>query len=173
MSFEMNEEQKRMFDALAPLAQKVCINVIAGMSNIDAYKEAGGKAKTKGAQESGVSEILSNPKVKSFMDSMKGESLSRAIMSRDEMMERLTALASINMQDLINARPDELTELKAGYDLKLKAALGAMKQLADLTGYNEKQKVELSGVVGSVNYDVKSSDPKEAAQEYLEMLKNG
>lgn len=40
-------------------------------------------------------------------------------------------------------------------------------------GLSDNQAVKHSGSVGSVNYDVKSDDPKEAAQEYLEMLKNG
>lgn len=40
-------------------------------------------------------------------------------------------------------------------------------------GLSDSQAVKHSGSVGNVNYDVKSDDPKEAAQEYLEMLKNG
>ena len=38
--------------------------------------------------------------------------------------------------------------------------------------YGNKQQVEHSGSVNGVNYEVKSDDPKEAANEYLEMIKN-
>ena len=101
MSFEMTAEQKEMFDSLTPLQQKVAVNVISGMSNIDAYKAAGGKAKSQQAKESGASEILSHPKVKAFVDSMKAEAVSNAVMSREEMLERLSGLARANMSDLI------------------------------------------------------------------------
>ena len=97
----MTEEQKELFDDLTPLQQKVCINSLSGMSNIDSYIEAGGKAKTKAAQEASVSEILSNLKVKLFLDSMKHQAVNNAIMSRHEMMERLTNLSRVNMSDLI------------------------------------------------------------------------
>ena len=53
MSFEMTAEQKEMFDSLTPLQQKVAVNVISGMSNIDAYKAAGGKAKSQQARRIG------------------------------------------------------------------------------------------------------------------------
>lgn len=43
----------------------------------------------------------------------------------------------------------------------------------NVTDMADKKAVEHSGTVGSVNYDVKSDDPKEAANEYLEMIKNG
>lgn len=135
--FEMTEEQKELFGKLTPLQQKVCTNVISGMSNIDAYINAGGKAKTKTSQESGASEILSNPKVKAFLDSMKQAAVSSAIMSRQEMLERLSELANIDVSDLIKARPEELAEFKGGFDIKLKSALQAMKQLAELEGYNK------------------------------------
>lgn len=98
---KMTEEQKALFDALTPLQQKVATNVISGMSNIDAYKAAGGKAKTQESAEASVSEILSHLKVKAFVDSMKEEAVNNAVMSRQEMLERLSGLARTNMADLI------------------------------------------------------------------------
>lgn len=97
----MTEEQKELFDKLTPLQQKVCINSLSGMSNIDSYVNAGGKAKGKAGQEASASEIFSNPKVKAFLDSMKQSAVNNAIMSRQEMMERLSNLSRVNMSDLI------------------------------------------------------------------------
>lgn len=101
MPFEMTAEQKEMFDSLSTLQQKVAVNVISGMSNIDAYKSAGGKSKTQQSAEASVSRMLSDVKVKAFIDSMKAEAVSSAVMSREEMLERLSGLARTNMSDLI------------------------------------------------------------------------
>lgn len=146
--FEMTEEQKELFERLAPLQQKVAINVVSGMSDIDAYESAGGKAKTKESARASVSQILTNLNVKAFVDSMKKSAVSSAIMSRQEMLERLSELANIDVSDLIKARPEELTEFKGGFDIKLKSALQAMKQLAELEGYNKPVEVNNNIKVG-------------------------
>lgn len=135
----MNEDQKALFDDLAPLAQKVCINIIAGMSNIDAYIEAGGKGSTKEAKESSVSKMLSNDKAVLFLDSMKAEVVNEAIMSRERMMEIQTAIANMSDTDLAQMGVGFLTEMKPGFDVKLKA----MKQLAELAGYEAPKEIKV------------------------------
>lgn len=178
----MTDEQKELFDKLTPLQQKVCTNVIGGMSNIDAYIAAGGKAKTKTSQESGASEILSNPKVKAFLDSMKQSAVNDAVMSRQEMLETLTRLARVNLP-LNSAGFLDLTQLTAeqhealeqvqisdnGIKAKNYSKLAAMKQLSDIAGYNDPIRVEQTTI--QANYDIKSDDPKRASQEYLELIK--
>lgn len=98
----MTEEQKELFDNLTPLQQKVCTNSLSGMSNIDSYINAGGKSESKASQEAAASRMLSDVKVKGFMDSMKHQAVNNAIMSREEMMERLSNLSRVNMADLIS-----------------------------------------------------------------------
>ena len=144
------------------------------MSNIDSYRAAGGKAKSQESAEATVSELLSNPKVKDFVSAMKQEAVKGAVMSRQEMLERLSNLSRVNMSDLISwhtvqseddegnpieqsvwsikesaqidpyvmASISELTAGKEGFKIKQHSPLAAMKQLADLAGYNETQKVE-------------------------------
>lgn len=178
-SVHMTDEQRAMFDELAPLQQKVAISVISGMSNIDAYYAGGGKAKSKAAAEAVVSRMLSNVKVKSFIDSMKEVAVNSAVMSRQEMLEELSELSRTNVNDIIEfgyrpvevvneetgdkdvqmqsfwtMRPmdkidpkhmgaiEEVTVGKDGLKFKKVSKLAAMKQLADLAGYNEAQKVE-------------------------------
>ncbi len=168
------DNNKKMFDDLQPLQQKVAINVIAGMSNIDAYYAAGGKAKTKRAAESSVSGILRDRKVRAYLDSMKQEAVSSAVMGRTEMLERLSLLARTPLSDLIewhsvlddaskptgqtfwrvkeSAKQDpqamatiaELTAGKDGFKLKQHSQLAAMKQLADLEGYNAAKQIDHS-----------------------------
>lgn len=98
----MTNEQKEMLDALTPLQQKVVINIIAGMSNIDAYQAGGGKCKTKEAGEASVSRMLRDVKVKAFLDSMRHQAVNSAVMSRQEMLERLSNLSRVDMSDLID-----------------------------------------------------------------------
>ena len=140
--FKMNDEQKKLFDDLTRLQQQVALNSISGMSNIDSYKNSNGKAKTQEAQEAGASEILRNPQVKAFVDSMKGDAVSDAVMSRQRMMELQTKIADIDSKSLDNMSLDELTEVRGALDVKLKA----MKQLAELAGYDAPTKSEVKAV---------------------------
>ena len=80
--FEMNEDQTKLFEALTPLQKEIALNCISGMNNIDAYKASRGKAKTLKTQEACASELLSNPKVKSFIKSMAAHVVNPAVMSR-------------------------------------------------------------------------------------------
>lgn len=144
--FKMTSEQRKLLDALKPLQRKVALNVVAGLSNIDSYYEAGGKAKTKESAEATVSELLSNPKVKAFLDSMKAAAVSDAVMSRERMLELQSQIADIDSARMANMSLEELSELKGALDIKLKA----MNQLADLAGYKAASKHELSNPDGSL-----------------------
>lgn len=170
--FKMAPEQKGLFDKLTPLQQKVCTNIIAGMSNIDAYMTANKKIKNKATGEANASRMLSDAKVKAFLDSMKEVAINDAIMSRQEMMERLSNFGRTNLHDLIewaemeseseegepikqsvwmvkpSAMQDpnkmaaiaELNASKEGIKIKTHSQLAAMKQLAQLAGYESAQK---------------------------------
>ena len=185
----MTPEQKALFDELTRLQKEIAINSLSGMSNIDAYRNSSGKAKTQEAMEAGASEILNNPKVKEFLDSMRQAAVSKAIMSREEMMERLSNLSRANMADLIvfqsgqidedtgemsqtfwrikdsaemnrdlMASIAEVTAGKEGIKIKQHSPLMAMKQLADLAGYNAAQKFDHQSTDGSMSPAGKSLD---------------
>lgn len=97
----MNESQKALFDKLTELQQRLCTNVISGMSQRQAYVAAGGKAVSESAIDSGASEILRNPQVIAFMDSMKDQAISKAVMTRQEALERLSNFARTDLKDLV------------------------------------------------------------------------
>jgi phage terminase small subunit len=97
----MNAEQQALFDNLTQLQQRMATNVLAGMSQRAAYVQAGGKGKTETVIDSGASEILRNPQVKSFMDSMKTQAVNDAIMSREEMLARLSLFARKGVKDIV------------------------------------------------------------------------
>ena len=97
----MNAEQQELFDNLTELQQRTATGVLAGMSNRAAYYAAGGTAKSDESADSAVSTMLSNVKVKSFMDSMKTQAVSDAIMTREEAMRILTTLGRGNLTDIV------------------------------------------------------------------------
>lgn len=97
----MNAEQQELFDNLTQLQQRMATNVLAGMSQRAAYVQAGGKGATETAIDSSASEILRNLQVKAFMDSMKLQAVSDAIMTREEAMKILTTLGRGNLTDIV------------------------------------------------------------------------
>lgn len=138
MAFEMNEIQEALFDKLMPLQKEIALNSFSGMNDIDAYRNSKGKARTESAQRASVCEILANPNVVAFIDSMKPEAISDAVMSRQEMLEALSIIADMTGANKSQTTAGALCELKDGYGVKLKA----MKQLAELNGYNSAIKSE-------------------------------
>ena len=161
--FEMNNNQKALFDALTSLQKEISLNSISGMNDIDAYKNSKGKARTEKAMRSSAGQILSNLDVSKFIDSMANHIVNPFIMSRDEMLEDLTLVARVITPDLAKDGIASLSELKNGFDVKLKA----MKQLADLAGYEAPKKIETK----SVNVEIPSdASPEEAAKIYNELM---
>ena len=198
---KMTDEQKALFDALTPLQQEVSLNSIKGMNDIDAYKNSSGKAKKLQTMEVTVSRMLSNAKVKAFISSMKEVAVSDAVMSCQEMKERLSNLARTDMNDLVewqevDSKDDEgneftqsmwrvkpsvmqdkvamssiseLAATKDGIKIKQHSPLAAMKQLADLAGYEAPKKVDVDLTTTTFDIDV-TATPEEAARLYTEMM---
>ena len=186
--FEMNDNQKALFDALTSLQKEISLNSISGMNDIDAYKNSKGKAKTVKSMEASASQILGNLKVKAFIDSMANHIVNPAIMSRDEMMQELTLVARTNSNDLIEwgyrdvetidketkevkivpqaywtlktsdeIKPEHMSAIeevstgKDGLKFKRTSKLAAMKQLAELAGYEAPTKTDLTSSDGSMS----------------------
>lgn len=97
----MNESQKALFDQLTSLQQRVAVNVLSGMSQRQAYFAAEGTAKSDSSADATVSVMLSDAKVKAFMDAMKAQAVSEAVMSRQEALERLSNFARTDLKDLV------------------------------------------------------------------------
>lgn len=106
----MTPEQKELFNQLTKLQQRVAINSLAGMSNRAAYIDAGGTSEDENSIDAAASRMLRDVKVKAFMDAMKEEAVSKAVMTRQEMLERLSNLARVDMKDLVEFGEYELGE---------------------------------------------------------------
>lgn len=107
----MTPEQKALFDQLTELQQRTAINVLGGMTQRQGYYAAGGKATSDESADATVSALLSNIKVKAFMDAMKEQAVSEAVMTRTEALEKLSALARTDLKDLV-----EFAEYELGSD---------------------------------------------------------
>lgn len=104
----MTPDQKALFDKLTQLQQRVATNVLAGMSQRQAYYAGGGSAKNDESADATASEILSNPSVAAFMDAMKIQAVTNAVMTRQEALERLSGFARTDLKDLVEFGAYEL-----------------------------------------------------------------
>lgn len=115
----MTPEQKSLFDNLTELQQRVATNVLAGMTQRQAYYAAGGTAKTDESADSAVHTMLSNVQVVAFMDSMKVQAVSDAIMSREEMLERLSLFARKGVSDIVEFKTAVVgKDMETGEDIQ-------------------------------------------------------
>lgn len=191
---ELSDDQVEAFHALTRLQQGMVVETLRGLKPSDAHRAAGGKCKNEDNRTRIAGEILRNPSVDSFLQSFKQEravKLAEVVMSRDEMAQRLTAIARTRVDDLLilnnkeyidedgevvqqggwafkevedmtGAGPAAISELtagKKGLTVKLHDQVSAMKQLADLMGWN-KQQVELSGGLNNTNINITAEDVK-------------
>jgi phage terminase small subunit len=104
----LTPEQMEMANGLTNLNRMTVIHVVGGMSHRNAYKAAGGRASTDKAADSSVSKMMGRDKVKAFYDSLIESTAVSAIMSREEMMERLTKISRGNLSDVANFSKIEL-----------------------------------------------------------------
>lgn len=178
----MTPDQQLLFDELTQLQQRVATNVLAGMTQRQAYYAAGGTAKTDDSADSAVHTMLSNVQVRAFMDSMKVQAVSDAIMTREEAMAKLSLIGRTDLKDIVTFQtfetgrdletgepvkqtgwfiPDnvlsnpaklaiisELTAGKDGIKVKTHSQLAAIKQLAEMQGWNAAKRFEHTGADG-------------------------
>lgn len=179
----MTPEQQILFDRLTELQKRTATGVLAGMSQRQAYYAAGGKAKNDLSADATVSEILSNPNVKAFMDSMSRQAVSDAIMTREEALKTLSLIGRTHLKDIVKFRTvnigkdmetgadlnqtaweinadlqetdsdkliiiSELEVGKNGPKIKTHSPVAAIKQLAEMQGWNAAKKFEHSGKDG-------------------------
>lgn len=122
----MSKEQIQLYSKLTKLQKALCIGVLSGLTQRQAYKQAGGKAKSDKSIDACASEILSNPMAKAFMDSMYAPQLAEAIMTRDEAMQ---ILSGITRAPLTGSR----------------VRIHAVQQLGRMQGWEAAQKHDLTG----------------------------
>jgi len=159
-TIELSDEQVSAFHALTRLQQGMALGSLEGLSPADAHRRAGGKSRNEENRTRLAGEILRNPSVDAFVKMFKSEQTNRladTIMSRDDMALALNnmALAKVTVADLNN--PDKLADVaeviidpEGGIRYKLTSPAdrrAAMKQLAELMGYNKPTEIKHSGEI--------------------------
>lgn len=85
----MTPEQQELSNKLTNLQRGVVLGVVAGKSQRQAYYDAGGKAKTDASADAVVSEMLSDPKVRAFYDSMLSDAAEEAQITLQTLLDEL------------------------------------------------------------------------------------
>lgn len=101
----LTKEQIEMFNGLTKLQQNIALKKLEGLSNYKAYVAAGGKAKSQASASTSADEILGKLNVSSFIKSFEVPAIERiasAVMSREEMIERLSTMARVKVDDVLN-----------------------------------------------------------------------
>lgn len=134
---------------LTTLQRKTVQNVVSGMSQRQAYYAAGGKARNDKTADNCVSVMMANAKVKGYYNALMSEIDRSAIMSKQEALERLTAIARASIMDVIanqngqwvirddipksaSAAVKSVSSSKYGIRLEMYDACAAIKQLSEI-----------------------------------------
>lgn len=122
---------------LTPKREKFVQNLIAGMSQREAYRNAYNASRMKEATiDRRASELAQNGEIRARLEELQSEFAKRALYTREQAVEDLRWVQQ-------NARED--IEVNGINKANAPAFLNATKQLTDLCGLNV-QKLEISGV---------------------------
>lgn len=163
----MNAEQQALFDQLTQLQQRTATGVLAGMSQRAAYFAAGGTAKSDESADSTAAIMLSNAKVKAFMDSMKMQAVSDAIMTREEAMKTLSLIGRTHLKDIVKFRTANIgKDMETGADLNQTA----WEINADLQESDSDKLIIISELeVGKFGPKIKTHSPVAAIAQLAKM----
>lgn len=104
----MTPEQEALSAQLTNLQRLTVLGVVEGKSQRQAYYDAGGKAKSDQIADSSAAEILSNPKVRAFYESLVSSAATSAVLTREQALERLTLIANTEITDILDFRTVEI-----------------------------------------------------------------
>ena len=140
----MTPEQQKLSDELTNLQRGVVLGVVTGKSQREAYYAAGGKAKSDEAADASASEILSNPTVKAFHDSLIADAVSDAVLTRQQALERLSLMAATEITDILDFRTVEVQTI--GKDGDMETAQETIWTMRDSPDVERKAKAAIKSV---------------------------
>lgn len=161
----LTDEQKVLFDALTKQQQQFVLGIIKGLNQTDAYKQAGYKVKTDAAARSQSSRMLTFANVKSFLDAMNEVAVSDAIMTREEALERLSAIGRASVSEMV-----EFSEHDMGKDDDGNQVIQAVWRFKDSALQNPQALSAISELTaGKDGIKLKLHDPKAAIKQIVDM----
>lgn len=127
---KLTDDQKELAKKLTTLQHKFVVNLVGGMSQRIAVKEAGSKAKTDSALDTVATKMLSNVQVRGFYDSLMETKLTDSIMERDEALSILSNNARVAMTDVADYAFKKVGEGEEGQPIM--QTVWTMKDSADI-----------------------------------------
>jgi phage terminase small subunit len=132
-AIELSQEQLDLFGKLkTKLQRKTALKSLEGLCDVDAYLQAGGKAKGDNSQRASASEILCNPNIVAFIESFNAHLIAPSIMTRVEMLERLTGYARTEITDLVDIHENVIVDLPDGGQVK--QSTWSLKEASEMGG---------------------------------------
>jgi len=108
---KLSAEQLELASKLTPLQRRFVLELVkSGMSQRQAYVNAGGTSKTPQAQDKSASTMVSNGKVKAFHQSLINSIASDVIMTKQEALERLSKTARATIHDICTFKLTQVGE---------------------------------------------------------------
>lgn len=105
-----DKELAELAKPLTNLQRQFVIHLTEGNSQREAYIAAGGTAKKDSTQDAAASRMLSDVKVKAYYDALLEVAAFKAVLTKQEAMQRLTVAAKVTMKDVCDFRQVKIGE---------------------------------------------------------------
>lgn len=99
---KLTQEQAALADGLNGRQKLFVFGLMSGKTQRQAYYDAGGTAKTDQTADACASEILSNPKVKAFYDSLMDKAAEEAQVDAAYVLKRLVEIDQMDVLDIMD-----------------------------------------------------------------------
>lgn len=99
---KLTQEQAALADGLNGRQKLFVFGLMSGKTQRQAYYDAGGTAKTDNTADACASEILSNPKVKAFYDSLMDKAAEEAQVDAAYVLKRLVEIDQMDVLDIMD-----------------------------------------------------------------------
>lgn len=99
---DLTDEQKTMLEGMTKLRRGMAINTLKGMKPAQAHKKAGGTCKRESQRKDLGNQILANPIVKQFLDSVNQEIAIEAKVDATYVLNRLYEVDNMDALDILN-----------------------------------------------------------------------
>jgi len=99
---DLTEKQKQMLEGMTPLRRKMAMNTLKGMKPAQAHKKAGGDCKNEDRRRALGNQILSNPAVKQFLDSVNQDVAHESKVDATYVLNRLYEVDNMDAIDILN-----------------------------------------------------------------------
>lgn len=129
---EWQKKRDELAKGLTTLQRAFVAKVVAGMPQSKAYVAAGGTAKGSKSQEAVASRMLANVKVRAYYEHLIKGVEQGSIMTKEESLERLSAMARVSFDDFFSFKDITVTDDDGE---KHQQTVFQMKKMEDIPTY--------------------------------------